>query len=132
MRCPSARGGRSLLHYTLSLSIPGALSVARSDLLPSPKRIRSPKSTTDLEGCSKDSFEPYVPRETGLGVDFVDESSESSRHRGTNFEMDVEVVRSDGIDIDPEIQAEIGECFAYADAFRDREIDARVVVEAID
>ncbi|GJR83896.1 hypothetical protein Tco_0154681 [Tanacetum coccineum] len=77
-----------------------ALSVARSDLLPSPKRIRSPKSTTDLEGCSKDSFEPYVPRETGLGVDFVDEK--------------------------------IGECFAYADAFRDREIDARVVVEAID
>ncbi|GKE87133.1 hypothetical protein Tco_1564608, partial [Tanacetum coccineum] len=35
-------------------------------------------------------------------------------------------------DIDPEIQEEIDECIAYADASRDRVIDARVVVEAID
>ncbi|GJS28037.1 hypothetical protein Tco_0488657 [Tanacetum coccineum] len=35
--------------------------------------------TTDLEGCSEDSFEPYVPREAGLGVDFEDESYQSSR-----------------------------------------------------
>ncbi|GKB32752.1 hypothetical protein Tco_0872153 [Tanacetum coccineum] len=35
-------------------------------------------------------------------------------------------------DSDPEVQAEIDECFAYADALRDRGIDARVVVEAID
>ncbi|GJX47778.1 putative reverse transcriptase domain-containing protein [Tanacetum coccineum] len=35
-------------------------------------------------------------------------------------------------DSDPEVQAEINECFAYADALRDRGIDARVVVEAID
>ncbi|GJU95910.1 hypothetical protein Tco_1320666 [Tanacetum coccineum] len=35
-------------------------------------------------------------------------------------------------DIDPEIQAEIDECIAYADALRDRGIDVRVVVEAID
>ncbi|GKF96881.1 hypothetical protein Tco_0292702, partial [Tanacetum coccineum] len=34
--------------------------------------------------------------------------------------------------IDPKIQAEIDECFAYADALRDRGVDARVVVEAID
>ncbi|GKA04562.1 hypothetical protein Tco_0683682 [Tanacetum coccineum] len=33
-------------------------------------------------------------------------------------------------DINPEIQAEIDECIAYADALRDRGIDARVVVEA--
>ncbi|GJQ94334.1 hypothetical protein Tco_0005473 [Tanacetum coccineum] len=33
----------------------GALSYARADLLPSPKRIRSPKTATDLEGCSEDS-----------------------------------------------------------------------------
>ncbi|GKG55632.1 hypothetical protein Tco_0574526, partial [Tanacetum coccineum] len=46
-------------------------------------------------------FYQHVPREAGLGVNFEDESSESSRHRGTNLEMDVEVVRSDGIDIDP-------------------------------
>ncbi|GJS09951.1 hypothetical protein Tco_0366747 [Tanacetum coccineum] len=39
---------------------------------------------------------------------------------------------SDGIKIDLEIQADIDECFAYADALRDREIDARVVVKAVD
>ncbi|GJT67485.1 hypothetical protein Tco_1018965 [Tanacetum coccineum] len=95
-----------------SLSSPtlGALSYARADLLPSPKRIRSPEIATDLEGCSKDSFEPYVPREAGLGVDFKDESFKPSRSRGE----------------------EIDECIAYADALRDRRIDARVVVEAID
>ncbi|GKB90597.1 putative reverse transcriptase domain-containing protein [Tanacetum coccineum] len=109
-----------------------ALSYARADLLPSPKRIRSPETTTNLEDCSEDSFEPYVPREVGLGVDFEDESSEPSRSRGADLEMDVDVVRSDGIEIDPEIQAEIDECFAYADALRDRGIDARVVVEAAD
>ncbi|GJS76031.1 putative reverse transcriptase domain-containing protein [Tanacetum coccineum] len=36
------------------------------------------------------------------------------------------------IESDPEIQAEIDECFAYADALRDRGIEARVVVEADD
>ncbi|GJZ71168.1 putative reverse transcriptase domain-containing protein [Tanacetum coccineum] len=109
-----------------------ALSYARADLLPSPKRIRSPETATDLEDCSEDSFEPYVPREVGLGVDFEDESSEPSRSRGADLEMDVDVVRSDGIEIDPEIQAEIDECFAYADALRDRGIDARVVVNGSD
>ncbi|GJT31408.1 putative reverse transcriptase domain-containing protein [Tanacetum coccineum] len=111
----------------LSSSIPRALSVARADLLPSPKRIRSPESATDLKGCLEDSFEPYVPREAGLGVDFEDESSEPSRSRGTDLEMDVDVERSDGIEIDPEVQAKIDECIAYADALSDRGVDARVV-----
>ncbi|GJQ96156.1 putative reverse transcriptase domain-containing protein [Tanacetum coccineum] len=92
--------------------------------------IPSPESATDLEGCSEDSFEPYVPREVGLGVNV--ESAEQSRSRGTDLEIDVDVESSDGIDIDPEVQAEINECIAYADALRDRGIDARVVVEAID
>ncbi|GJR74716.1 hypothetical protein Tco_0087081 [Tanacetum coccineum] len=35
-------------------------------------------------------------------------------------------------DFDPEIQAEIDECFAYADALKDRGIDARGIVEAVD
>nr|GEX17768.1 putative reverse transcriptase domain-containing protein [Tanacetum cinerariifolium] len=35
-------------------------------------------------------------------------------------------------DIDPEIQEEIDECIAYEDALRDRWIDDRVVVEAVD
>ncbi|GKB49500.1 hypothetical protein Tco_0900253 [Tanacetum coccineum] len=116
----------------LSSPTPGVLSYARADLLPSSKRIRSPKTATDLEGCSEDSFEPYVPREAGLGVDFEDESYQSSRCRGTDLEMDVDVMRSDGIDIDPEIQVEIDKCITYADALRDRWIDAIVVVEAID
>ncbi|GJU77134.1 hypothetical protein Tco_1274204 [Tanacetum coccineum] len=86
----------------------------------------------DLEGYSEDSFEPYVPREAGLGVDFEDESSEPSRSRGADLEEDVDVVRSDRIYIDLEIQAKIDECIAYADALKDRGIDFRVVVEAID
>nr|GEW47371.1 reverse transcriptase domain-containing protein [Tanacetum cinerariifolium] len=60
---------------------------------PSRKRSRSPAALSsefaiELEVTSKDSFEPYIPRET-------------------NLEMDVDVVRSDGIEIDPEIQTEI-------------------------
>ncbi|GJZ90900.1 hypothetical protein Tco_0662827 [Tanacetum coccineum] len=130
---PSHKRSRSpAASVLLSSPILGALSYARVDLLPSPKRIRSLETATDLEGCLEDSFESYVPREAGLGVDFEDESFESSRHRGTDLDKDVEVVRSDGIYIDPEILAEIDECIAYADALRDRGIDARVVVEAID
>ncbi|GJZ85405.1 hypothetical protein Tco_0650744 [Tanacetum coccineum] len=130
---PSHKRSRSpATPIPLSLPTLGVLSCTRADLLPSPKRIRSPETATDLEGCSKDSFEPYVPREIGLGVDFVDESSDPSRFRGTDLEMDVDVVRSDEIDIDHEIQAKIDECIAYADALRDKRIDARVVVEAID
>ncbi|GJR67979.1 hypothetical protein Tco_0014044 [Tanacetum coccineum] len=104
------------------------LSYARADLLPSPKRIRSPETATDLEGCSEDSFEP--PREARLGVDFKDESFKPSRSRGVDLEMDVDVVRNDGIDINLEIQEEIDECIAYADALRDRRM-SRVVVEAM-
>ncbi|GKA36185.1 hypothetical protein Tco_0722676, partial [Tanacetum coccineum] len=128
LRVLLARGVDHLASVPLSSPTLGALSYARADLLPSPKRIRRYESATDLEDCSEDSFEPYVPREVGLGVDFEDESSEPSRSRGTDLEMDVDVMRSDGIEIDPKTQAEIDECFAYADALRDRGIDARVVV----
>nr|GEW21908.1 hypothetical protein [Tanacetum cinerariifolium] len=76
----------------LSSPIPGALSYARVDLSPSPKRIRNSEFATNLEGYSKERFKP-------------------SRHRETDLEMDVDVVRS---------------------ALRDRGIDARVVVEAVD
>ncbi|GKC52795.1 hypothetical protein Tco_1075540 [Tanacetum coccineum] len=126
---PSRKRRRSAMTSVPTLPpIAGALSPVRADLIPSPKRIRSPESATDLE----DSFEPYVPKEVGLGVDVEDESSERFRSRGTDIEVDDDVERSDGMDIDPEIQAEIDECFAYADALRDRGIDARVVVEAVD
>ncbi|GKB48932.1 hypothetical protein Tco_0899685 [Tanacetum coccineum] len=130
---PSRKRSRSpAASVPLSSPTLGALSYARADLLPSPKRIRSHETGMDLKGCSEDSFEPYVPRKAGLGVDFKDESYESSRHRGTNLEMDVDVLRSDGVDIEPEIQAEFDKCIAYADAIKDRGINARVVVEAID
>nr|GEW86723.1 hypothetical protein [Tanacetum cinerariifolium] len=130
---PSRKRSRSPAAFILlSSPIPRALSYAHADLLPSPKRIRSPKSVTDLEDCSEDNFESYVPREVRLGVDFKDKSTEPSRSRGTDLEMDVDVERSNGIEIEPKIQAEIDECIAYADSLRDKGIDARVVVEAID
>ncbi|GJZ63274.1 hypothetical protein Tco_0619695 [Tanacetum coccineum] len=106
---PTPSSGMRPSHHFCSfgtrLSSPTALSIvyAPSDLLHHTKRIRD-----------------------GLGVDFGDESSESSRHRGTDLEMDVDVVGSDGIDIDLEIQAEIDECITYVDALRDRGIDAKV------
>nr|GEX74323.1 hypothetical protein [Tanacetum cinerariifolium] len=83
----------------------------RADLLPLPKRIRSPESTTDLEVGSE-------------------EGSESSRYRGTYLEIDDDVERSDDIDIDLEIQTEIDVCIAYADALSVKGTNARVVVES--
>ncbi|GKA67512.1 hypothetical protein Tco_0767429 [Tanacetum coccineum] len=74
---PSRKRSRSpTASVPLSSPTLGSLSYARVDLLPSPKRIRSPETATDLE--------------------------------------------------------EIDECIAYANALRDRGINARVVVEAID
>nr|GEW40290.1 putative reverse transcriptase domain-containing protein [Tanacetum cinerariifolium] len=128
----SKRSRYHVASVLLSLRVPRALSSARADLLPSPKRIRSPESATDLEGCSEDSFEPYVPREAGLGVDAEDKSSKPSRFRETDVEVDDDVERSNGLDIYPEIQAKIDECVDYEDALRARGIDARFVVEAVD
>ncbi|GKE68770.1 hypothetical protein Tco_1526842 [Tanacetum coccineum] len=111
---PSRKRSRSpAASVLLSSSIPGALSSASADLLPSPKRIRSSEFATDLEVSSAESSEP-------------------SRSRGTDLEMDVDVERSDGFDIHLKIQAEIDECVAYADALRARGIDDRVVVGAVD
>nr|GEU41712.1 hypothetical protein [Tanacetum cinerariifolium] len=130
---PSHKRSRSpAASVPLSLPVPRALSSARANLLPSPKRIRSPESATNLEGCSKDSFKPYVPREAGLGADIKDESSKPSRSKETEVEVDDDVEMSDGLDINHEIQAEIDEYVAYADALRARGIDVRFVVEAID
>ncbi|GKA43480.1 putative reverse transcriptase domain-containing protein, partial [Tanacetum coccineum] len=90
---------------TSSDSSADALYDSASSRSSSDHSLPTPSSgASDLEGCLEDSFEPYVPRETGLGVDFVDESSEPSRFRGTDLEMDVDVMRSNGIDIDPKIQ----------------------------
>nr|GEU48244.1 hypothetical protein [Tanacetum cinerariifolium] len=84
---PSHKRSRSpAASVPLSSPIPRALSYV--DLLISPKRIKSPESTMDLEDCLGDSFEPYVPREVGLGVDFEDNSTKPSRSRGTDLEID--------------------------------------------
>ncbi|GKG17488.1 hypothetical protein Tco_0362445, partial [Tanacetum coccineum] len=69
-------------------------------------------SVTDLELSSEDGYKPYVPREAGLGVDVED-----------SYEPYTEP------DIDSDIQADIDECIAYADAIRDRGMDDRDVVE---
>nr|GEV59232.1 retrovirus-related Pol polyprotein from transposon TNT 1-94 [Tanacetum cinerariifolium] len=67
---PSRKRSRSpAASILLSLHIPGALSYARADLLPSPKRIRISEFVTELEVSSEDSFEPYVHRETYLEMD---------------------------------------------------------------
>ncbi|GJT41518.1 putative reverse transcriptase domain-containing protein [Tanacetum coccineum] len=86
---------------------------------PSHKRRRSP--TMSVPALSPDSG--YLtdvevdPREISLRDDAIVRVSDEP-----HLEQD----------IDPEIQAEIDECIAYADALRDRGIDARVVVEAVD
>ncbi|GJW74264.1 hypothetical protein Tco_0133634 [Tanacetum coccineum] len=88
---------------------PSPLSPVRAaDLIPSPKRVKDSGYLADVE---------------------VD-------HREISLRDDVIVRVSDKPhleqDIDPKIQAKIDECIAYADALRDRVIDARVVVEAVD
>ncbi|GJT66384.1 putative reverse transcriptase domain-containing protein [Tanacetum coccineum] len=133
LRAVLARGVDRLLHLVRYSTLPWVIVLMQCrSFLPSPKRIRSPETAMDLEDCLEDRFEPYIPREVGFRVDFEDESSEPSRSRGVDLVMDVDVVRSDRIKIDLEIQTDIDECFAYADALRDRGIDARVVVEAVD
>nr|GEU94464.1 reverse transcriptase [Tanacetum cinerariifolium] len=104
---PSRKRSRSPTTSVLrSLPILGALSPARADLLPPPNRTRSSDFETDLE-------------------DRLDESSELSLHRETNLRDDVVVRGSDEPhleqDINLEIQVEIKECIAYADALRARD-----------
>nr|GFA51568.1 hypothetical protein [Tanacetum cinerariifolium] len=96
---PSRKRSRSpATSIPLSSPVPRALYSARVDLLPSPKRIKSPESATDLEGCSEDSFKPYVPRVVGLGVDIEDESFEPSRAKGIDARVVVEVVDRDEVE----------------------------------
>nr|GEY52073.1 hypothetical protein [Tanacetum cinerariifolium] len=102
---------------SLSSPISGALTSVHADLLPPRKRIRSSNSVTYLEVSST-------------------ESSEQSKSKGTDLEIDANVERSDETylepDIDLKIQAEIDECITCVDALRAKGIDVRVVVETID
>ncbi|GJV12246.1 hypothetical protein Tco_1353787 [Tanacetum coccineum] len=106
---PSRKRRRSPMTSVPALPlVSGALSPVRADLIPSPKRVKDSGYLADVE---------VDPREISLRDDAIVRVSDEP-----HLEQD----------IDPEIQAEIDECIAYADALRDRGIDARVVVEAID
>nr|GEV23314.1 putative reverse transcriptase domain-containing protein [Tanacetum cinerariifolium] len=84
-----------------------AISHVRVDLIPSPKRFRDSGYLVSVE---------VDPRQTSLRDDVMVIGSDEP-HLEQN--------------IDPDIQAKIDECIAYVDALRDRGIDARVVVEAV-
>ncbi|GKE09916.1 hypothetical protein Tco_1413467 [Tanacetum coccineum] len=105
---PSRKRRRSPKTSVPALSpVSGALSPVYADLIPSPKRVKDFGYLTDVE---------VDPREISLRDDVIIRVSDEP-HLEQN--------------IDPEIQAEIEECIAYADALRDRGIDARVVVERV-
>ncbi|GJW58977.1 hypothetical protein Tco_0105708 [Tanacetum coccineum] len=90
---------RSLTTSVPALSlVSGALSPVRADLIPSPKRVKDSSYLADVE---------VDPREISLRDDAIVRVSDEP-----HLEQD----------IDPEIQAEIDECIAYADALRDRGI----------
>ncbi|GJU84090.1 hypothetical protein Tco_1291636, partial [Tanacetum coccineum] len=93
---PSRKRRRSPMTSVPALSpVSGALSLVRANLIPSPKRVRDSGYLTDVE---------VDPRETSLRDDAIVRVSDEP-----HLEQDS----------DPEIQAEIDECFAYADALRE-------------
>nr|GEY85839.1 hypothetical protein [Tanacetum cinerariifolium] len=106
---PSRKRRRSPMTSLAALPpVSKALSHVRVDLIPSPKRFRDSGYLADVE---------VGPRETSLMDDVI--------ARGSN-EPHLEQ------DIDLEIQAAIDKCFAYADALRDRGIDARAIFKVVD
>ncbi|GJT95886.1 hypothetical protein Tco_1091404 [Tanacetum coccineum] len=93
---PASPSGTRSSHrlFSLVLSVHHSSDISKrpshdsSSASRSRKRSRSPIASD----CSKDRFEPYVPREVGLGVDFEDESSDLSRDGGIDARVLVEVV----------------------------------------
>ncbi|GJV22387.1 putative reverse transcriptase domain-containing protein [Tanacetum coccineum] len=97
-----------------------------NDSLKNTSSDSSSEASSDLHSdASFDSFEPYVPKKVGLGVNVEDESSEQSRSRGTDIEVVDDVEKSDRIDIDP-IEAVIEACFDFADIIRASGVDVWV------
>ncbi|GKE15446.1 hypothetical protein Tco_1423023, partial [Tanacetum coccineum] len=106
---PSRKRRRSPTTSVPALSpVSAALSPVHADLIPLPKRVKDSGYLADVK---------VNPREISLRDDVIIRVSNEPY-----LEQD----------IDLEIQAEIDECIAYADTLRDRGIDARVVVEAVD
>ncbi|GKB12190.1 hypothetical protein Tco_0846113 [Tanacetum coccineum] len=87
---PSRKRSRSsTTSVPISSSIPGALSPARDDLLPPPKRIRSSDFATDLDDC-------------------LNESSESSAEIDECIAY-VDALRAEGIDVRVVVEAVVQE-----------------------
>nr|GEW38309.1 reverse transcriptase domain-containing protein [Tanacetum cinerariifolium] len=108
---PSRKRCRSLSVLISSpMHIP--LSPICANLSPPPKRIREFDSVMELEVSLEDGYQPYVPREVGLGVDIKDSHEPYTEP-----------------DADSDIQAYINECIAYADAIKTRGMNDRDVVE---
>nr|GEW76717.1 reverse transcriptase domain-containing protein [Tanacetum cinerariifolium] len=106
---PSRKRRRSPMTFVPALSLVSrALSLVRADLIPPSKRVRDSGYLADVE---------VDRRETSLRDDVIVKGSDEP-----HIEQDINL----------EIQVEIDECITYVNALRDRGIDARVVVEAVD
>ncbi|GJT12695.1 putative reverse transcriptase domain-containing protein [Tanacetum coccineum] len=80
---PSRKRSRSpTTSILISLPIPGALSLARANLLPPPKRIRSSDSATDLEDCSDESSESAEGINARIVVEIVAREKVETSTRG--------------------------------------------------
>ncbi|GKE37113.1 hypothetical protein Tco_1460518 [Tanacetum coccineum] len=91
----------------------------------------SPASDSESD-LSKDPSSDHIPPLPAILAflsstnDTIDnESFEQSRSRGTDIEVDNNVERSDGMDIDP-VKAIIKACFDFADIIRASGVDVRV------
>ncbi|GJV93932.1 putative reverse transcriptase domain-containing protein [Tanacetum coccineum] len=109
----NASSDSSLRHSLSDHSSPDLPSTSAG---PSRKRRRSPMTSVPALSPVSGALSP-------IRADLI---PSPKRVKDSGYLADVEQ------DSDPEIQAEIDECCAYADALRDRGIDARVVVETID
>ncbi|GKA96097.1 putative reverse transcriptase domain-containing protein, partial [Tanacetum coccineum] len=99
---PSRKRHRPLITSVPALSpLPEALSSARANLLPLPKRIRDSGYLSDVEVDSRESSEPSRSRETDVGVYDVETVDEP--HSEPEF--------------DP-VQATIDACFDFADIIK--------------
>ncbi|GKF15550.1 hypothetical protein Tco_0057012, partial [Tanacetum coccineum] len=94
--------------------LPGALSPVRADLLSPRKRIRDSDFVTDLEVSSEEGYVPYTPREIGLGVNVEDSYEPYTKP-----------------DIDPDVQADIDACIAFANDIKARGTDVRVTIGTV-
>ncbi|GJR17266.1 hypothetical protein Tco_0965793 [Tanacetum coccineum] len=101
----NASSNSSLRHSLFDHSSPDLPSTSAR---PSRKRRRSPMASVPTLPLLSEALSP-------VRADLI---PSPKRVRDSSYSTDVE--------------AEIDECFAYADALRDRGIDARVVVEAVD